>query len=678
MAELKVSPEGAKAYMCKRSFEYFVKVFWDEVPGTQELKWNWHMTYLCQLLQKTGEDLFAGRPRKNDVIVNISPGTTKSTLCSILYPAWLWIRMAHCRIITASHTDDLVLDLSNKSRSVIKSDLYLFLFPEIEMSSDQDAKGYFRNTKGGDRYTCTVSGKSPMGMHAHVIIIDDPIDPKKAASEVELKVAQDFFDNVIPSRKIDREATITFLIMQRLHPEDPTGHLLKKSRREGAAPIQHIKLPAELLVLEDGSYDTSAVIPEELATFYVDGLMDPVRLTRRSLKERMTDGQFAYAGQYLQDPIALGGGMFKPEFFSLRCKASPYNCRRVRYWDRASTEGAGARTAGVLLAMSKEKRLYVEHVVAGQWEPSKRNAIMKAVALRDRARYGPHHEPVIWIEREGGSSGKDAFQAIVRLLSGFHVREHNIMGMGKKEVRADPWSAQLAAGNVWLVDNGESEGHGKSDWDIQAYIDEHLSFPVGTFLDQVDASSGGLAVVSQMPDRIGVRVLTTSAKKEKSPQLIVCTKEDASSALTEGPVLMIHVSDPSPVGQEDLELSIGDIVDKMSLQFCDLQPEEVQDHWLEPIEPYGKLAEELVFQRQQAKKLWSFLLRRRDRPVSTIVIVSDNSRKAISIAMAVSDTMNLERKSINVPTDGNTVTEGKAPNKYVYDVARLGRHMVVE
>lgn len=666
--------DAVKAALCKKSFEYFVKCFWEQVPGAQKVKWNWHMSYLCQLLQDAAEDVFADRPRKHDIVVNISPGTSKSTICSILYPAWIWCRMPNARILTASHTDELVLDLSNKSRHVIKSPEYQKFFPDVKFRSDQDTKGYFGNTKGGDRHTCTVSGKSPTGFHAHFLIVDDPIDPKRATSEVELKVAQDFFDQTFSSRKVDKEVAVTFLIMQRLHPLDPTGHLLKKSGREGAASVKHVKLPAELPLKEDGSYDTSVVLPAELGKMYVDGLMDPLRLTRKALKERQTDGQFAYAGQYLQEPIALGGGMFKSEYFSQRVKAAPYACRRVRYWDRASTEGGGARTAGVLLAIDAQKRIYVEHVVAGQWEPSRRNAVMKATALRDRARYGPRYEPVVWIEREGGSSGKDAFQAIVRLLTGFHVKEHNIMGMGKKEVRADPWSAQLAAGNVWLVDNGESENNGKAEWDIDNYVEEHLSFPVGRFLDQVDASSGGLAVITQMPDQVPVRVIGFANSKNKSPNLIVCQKDNTPETLADaGPALLVRLSDPEPNVFQEPELQLGDIIDSVSLQFVDIHPEEVQETWSDTLEPYNKRPEELVIQREHAKKLWAFLLKRRDRNPTTIILVCDGSRKARSIAKGIREVLNLPTK-VNLPgTSGYSTVE----NQYIVDVVRMNRHSVV-
>lgn len=51
---------------------------------------------------------------------------------------------------------------------------------------------------------------------------------------------------------------------------------------------------------------------------------------------------------------------------------------------------------------------------------------------------------------------------------------------GSKEMRADPYSASVQGGNVWLVG---------ADWN-RDYIDEHEAFPSGKRKDKVDASSG--------------------------------------------------------------------------------------------------------------------------------------------------------------------------------------------
>ena len=149
--------------VCRASFKEFCKEFWPEVPGAGKLVWSWHMDVFCEELQIIAERIFKNQPREYDLIENEPPGTSKSTIHSILYLNWLWTRMPELRFMAASHTDMLCLDLSTKCRTVVLSEKYRECFPEIVLRDDQAGKGYFANTKGLDRLTCTVAGKSPVG-----------------------------------------------------------------------------------------------------------------------------------------------------------------------------------------------------------------------------------------------------------------------------------------------------------------------------------------------------------------------------------------------------------------------------------------------------------------------------------------------------------------------------------
>jgi hypothetical protein len=236
----------ATALLCRQSFWKFCQEFWSEVPGAGVMAPNWHMKLIARELQNVAERVFKSEPALYDEVFNISPGTSKSTICSILFPAWTWTRMPEARHICASHTDALVLDLSNKCRIVIKSDKYRACFPEIEASESQDTKGYFFNTQGGGRLSATVGGKSPTGFHAHFLTGDDLIDPQKALSEAEVKTAAEFISNILPTRMVNKLVSVMFLVMQRLGPGDPTDVMLEIAKREGARPVRHVCLPAEL------------------------------------------------------------------------------------------------------------------------------------------------------------------------------------------------------------------------------------------------------------------------------------------------------------------------------------------------------------------------------------------------------------------------------------------------
>ena len=469
--------------------------------------WNWHIDYLCDELQKMAIRVAAGLPKEYDMIINISPGSTKSTICSVMFPPWLWSFMNTARSICGSHSFPLAMDLSRKSRDIVRSEKYQACFPKIpdrndfdhfrekpnhkkwkgiELRADQDTKSYFANTAGGSRYAVGVGG-SVIGMHGHFLIVDDPIDPTKAVSEVELKTANRWMNETLPTRKVDKRITPTILIMQRLHQDDPSANMIEKAQRlqeveGGELKLKHICLPAEL---------TDKVKPITLRSKYKNGLMDPVRLSRKVLNEHMMDGQYSYAGQFLQWPVPLGGGMFKTE----RIIIDEFDDKWVmvvRYWDKAGTADGGAYTVGLKMGVDRKKRYWILDVKRGQWDSSVRERVIRQTAEVDGKKVK------IGIEQEPGSGGKESAQNTVRNLAGWSVKVDR--PTGDKATRADPYSVQVNNGNVHML---------KVDWNTE-YLNELAFFPFSKYKDQVDTSSGAFnmlvnrkkyGALSRMKDR---------------------------------------------------------------------------------------------------------------------------------------------------------------------------------
>lgn len=173
---------------CKESFFEFVQSFWDVVIK-EEPVYNWHIPYLCDELQKLSVSIVKREKKPYDLIINIPPGTTKSTITTIMFPAWLWTQDPSIRIITNSYSNDLSIEHSVKSRDIITSDKYKELFPEVVIRRDKSAKGAYENTATGARYT-TSTGGTITGKHAHVIISDDPLNPSQAASDADRKLPE--------------------------------------------------------------------------------------------------------------------------------------------------------------------------------------------------------------------------------------------------------------------------------------------------------------------------------------------------------------------------------------------------------------------------------------------------------------------------------------------------------
>jgi len=181
------------------------------------------------------------------------------------------------------------------------------------------------------------------------------------------------------------------------------------------------------------------------------------------------------------------GLIFNRSWFEI-VETAPATCMRVRYWDKAGTEGGGARTAGVLLARDLATGLfYVEDVILGQWGALRREQTILQTAALDG------HSVQIWTEQEPGSGGKESAEMTVRALSGYIIRVDRVTG--DKITRSGPMSAQAEAGNVKLV-----RGH----WN-KAYLDELDSFDEhAAFKDQVDASTGAFNKLAAVASGRGI------------------------------------------------------------------------------------------------------------------------------------------------------------------------------
>jgi len=470
--KLYCSEDKLLAKICRNSFYDFVKEFWDVIIPENPV-WNWHIKYICDELQIMAERVFKKEDKIYDLIINIPPGTTKSTICSVMYPAWIWTRMPSARIIAGSHTANLSLDLSRKSRLIINSEKYSNTFPEIQLSGDQSTKSYFVNTANGARLATMVGGV-PTGFHAHFLIVDDPIDPKGATSDAELKASNDWMKETLSTRKVDKGVAITILIMQRLHEIDPTGDWIKRSNKED---LKHINLPAEL---------SESTEPSEIIPFYKDGLLDPIRLSKKILEQQKRDlGEFGYACQFDQTPIPRGGGEFKTSRIQVELAPPLKWLARVRYWDKAGTKDGGCYTAGVLMGLDRHNFVWILNVMRGQWDAFEREQNIKQAAEQDGELVR------IYVEQEPGSGGKESAENTIRNLVGHRIYADR--PTGNKETRAEPFACSVNGNLVRMI---------KAEWNY-AYINELMHWPMSGYKDQVDASSGAYNKLTKPKKKAG-------------------------------------------------------------------------------------------------------------------------------------------------------------------------------
>lgn len=442
---------------------------------------NWHIKYLCKELEKVAYRVGERKPKKHDLLINISPGTTKTALCSIMFPIWCWTKWPWMRFICASYAKDLSLESAEYSRDIVRSKLFASVYPEIQVKADKESKGNFRivvktdnitgnkskskkEIKGGGRFSTSV-GAVITGFHGDINIWDDPLKPDEAASPKQLETVNRWIDETLPTRKTDKAISATIGIMQRLNENDPSGHLLAKKKKK----LKHICLPGE------ARHYKKFIKPKRLIKKYKNGLFDKYRMSQEVLDELEADlGQYGYAGQIGQNPAPPGGGLFQVSAFPIKTDLiDPRQIQKsVRYWDKAGTVNDGAYTVGILMHRLKNKMFVVADVKRGQWRSEVRERMIRQTAIADGMNVD------ICVEQEPGSGGKESAEGTILNLAGFKVSAER--PTGDKEKRADRYSVQVNNGNVILM---------AGEW-VKEYKEEHSMFPFGKYKDQVDGSTG--------------------------------------------------------------------------------------------------------------------------------------------------------------------------------------------
>jgi predicted phage terminase large subunit-like protein len=336
-----------KRRQLKASYFEFFKYFW-KIISSDDLVLNWHIKYLCDELQIVAGRIVKRESKLYDLIINIPPGTTKSSIVTIGLQPWIWTLDPSLTIISSSFSSDLSLDHASKSRDIIKSEEYKSLFPYVEIRRDRDSQSHFSTTKGGERIA-TSTGGSITGRHGDLLIQDDPLNPKQADSDAYRRSAENFTGRTLATRKKDKKNTPSIIIMQRLHESDTTGIELKKKKK-----IKHICLPAEI---------SDKISPHELEIYYRDGLLDPVRLSHEVLEDMKVElGTYGYAGQFKQEPAPAEGDVWMRHWFPTYNSSEIFGKRRDMKLDTAYTDKVTENDpSGILTYVQKENKIYIVH-----------------------------------------------------------------------------------------------------------------------------------------------------------------------------------------------------------------------------------------------------------------------------------------------------------------------------
>lgn len=455
----------------------FVREAWHVLEPTQTYVHNWHIDAICAHLEAVTDG------RINRLLINVPPGSSKSMIVSVLWPAWEWGPRAKpsLRYLTTAFNEIPVKRDTRKTRDLILSDWYRALWPEVVLTRAGETS--FANSATGNREG--VPFGSLTSQRGDRLIIDDPHSTETAESPAERETTTRRFREGAINRLNDQVKSAIVVVMQRLHEQDVSGTIIKLGMG-----FVHLMLPMEFEPGRTSSTPIGFTDPRSQA----GELLDPVRFPRNVVQDLQRDmGSYAYAGQYQQRPAPRDGGLFKRHWFKFVGAIPAGRRETVRAWDFAATKKAAGKnpdwTAGVRVSRGEDKTFLVENVQRLQGSPGEVQAIVKSVAATDATVTG------IRLTQDPGQAGKAQAETMIKDLAGYRVVVKT--ATGDKATRASPAAVQAEAQNVHILMTGDPV---KDAW-IEPFLDELCLFPAGAHDDQVDAFADALNELALAPNR---------------------------------------------------------------------------------------------------------------------------------------------------------------------------------
>ncbi len=464
----------AKRRACEKSLAEFARQAWHVLEPTTSLKWGWALDAICQHLEAV---------TKGDIkrlLMNVPPGSMKSLLTGVIWPAWEWgpQGIPSLRYLSTAHKQDLAVRDNLKCRRLIQSEWYQSMWP-IELTGDQNAKTKFENDKTGFREA--MSFTSMTGSRGDRVILDDPLSVDDAYSDAALESAERTFKEALPTRVNSEESAIV-VIMQRLHERDTSGIILSMD-----LGYEHLCLPMRFEETRRCKTKIGFVDPRSKE----GELFFPERFSESTVSELETSlGEYGASGQLQQRPSPAEGGLIKRSWFRILPADEPLP-RLVfvlQSYDTAFTEKTtGDPTAHTCWGLFNHKQ-GKKVVLLDAWsEHLGYPDLRKRIAEDYRAVYGEKDKKVDAVLIEEKGSGISLVQDLRR--ANIPIRTYN-PGRADKVARLHAVAPLLEGGLVYLPESKKRAG-GFPTWTDQ-FVAQLLSFPNGEHDDYVDTMTQAL------------------------------------------------------------------------------------------------------------------------------------------------------------------------------------------
>jgi predicted phage terminase large subunit-like protein len=279
----------------RQDFSAFVRKTFHTLSPGQTFVPSWHTRALAYQLERVR------RGEIKRLIINMPPRSLKSITASVAFPAFLLGHDPPRRIICASYSGELAHKLSNDFRAVLGCSWYRTIFPGTRIGRFKDSETEIELTRRGFRLATSVGG-TMTGRGGDIIVIDDPLKPIDALSEVKRNGANEWFSNTVLSRLDDKRTGAVIIVSQRVHLDDLTGFVLGQSDEWTV-----LSLPA---IAEN--FETIPLTMGEVHHRQPGDVLSPEREPKEVLEQlRLQLGSDLFSAQYQQAPVPPGGAMIK-------------------------------------------------------------------------------------------------------------------------------------------------------------------------------------------------------------------------------------------------------------------------------------------------------------------------------------------------------------------------------
>ena len=289
----------------------FLKAGWRYIDPNPYVD-SWHLGAIAEHLEAVKD----GEIKR--LIINQPPRTSKSSML-VAFDPWVWAQAERTdtsgpgvQFLHASYAQNLSIRDSVKTRRLIESPWYQRYWGDrVRITSDQNTKIRFDNAVGGYRLATSVGG-SLTGDGGHVLVVDDPSNAVDMESDAVRQTTLEWFDNSLSTRLNNPRTGAIILVMQRLHEEDLTGHILSS---DAGQDWVHLMLPMRYEADRAAMLYPNAIGWSDPRTEEGE-LLTPERYDEATVArlERQL-GPFQASGQLQQRPEPKGGGILKRDYW---------------------------------------------------------------------------------------------------------------------------------------------------------------------------------------------------------------------------------------------------------------------------------------------------------------------------------------------------------------------------